>query len=292
MSIFSSDRKESGIRSASPVTGTSLSGHLRLECSARADGTPFLSKQDFRVPIHIGKGLVDQGVMVVNMANPTAGFFDGDSVDTDVIVRPGARLCLSTPAAARVYSTRSGKPAASRQELTVCEGAFLEWMPEPFIPHRAASYRQTTNIHLHKNASLLFLEWLTPGRVAMGEVFAYQNLRWELDVFSEQRLVARERYDLRPDTESLEPLRARFPAAHYLSVYAAGEFAAAWPGEELDALDADGVSLGHGPLEGGVMVVRALCRDSIAARSLVSSLRSILYHAVGRIPPALGRMPG
>ena len=276
---------------APPVTGTSLGGHLHLECSVRADGTPFLSKQDFRVPVHIGKGRVDHGVMVLNIANPTAGFFDGDQVEIDVTVRPNAQLCLSTPAASRVYPTRSGQPAASYQKFTVCEDAMLEWMPEPFIPHKGASYKQTTEIHLLSGASLLFLEWLTPGRVAMSEVFAYQNLRWELDLMSEKRLVARERYDLRPDNDSLEPLRSRFPAAHYLSVYAAGAFANTWPDEQLDALNNDAVNLGHGPLEGGVKVIRALCIDSIAARSVAGALRKILYQSANRIPPALGRVP-
>jgi urease accessory protein len=279
------------MNSALPVTNTSLGGHLLLECSARPDGTPFVSKQDFRVPVHIGKGRVDQGLMVLNIANPTAGFFDGDRVDINVTVHSGASLCLSTPAASRIYPTRSGQPAANHQQFTVCGGGMLEWMPEPFIPHAGASYRQTTCIHLHDGASLLFLEWLAPGRVAMGEVFAYRNLRWELDLFSGKRLAARERYDLRPDNESLEPLRVRFPAAHYLSVYAAGEFASAWPDEQLDALNNDVTSLGHGPLEGGVKVVRALCADSIAARALASALRQVLYQAAGRIPPALGRMP-
>jgi urease accessory protein len=274
-----------------PVTNTSLGGHLRLECSARPDGTPFVSKQDFRVPVHIGKGRVDQGVMVLNIANPTAGFFDGDRVDVDVTVHPGASLCLSTPAASRVYPTRSGQPAANHQQFTVGENALLEWNPEPFIPHAGASYRQTTGIHLQEGASLLFLEWLAPGRVAMGEVFAYRNLRWELDLFSGQRLVARERYDLRPDNESLESLRARFPTAHYLSVYAAGEFASAWPDLQLDALNNDVTSLGHGPLEGGVRVVRALCAESIRARALARALRQLLYQAAGRTPPAMGRMP-
>jgi urease accessory protein len=280
------------MNSALLVTNTSLGGYLRLECSVRPDGSSFVSKQDFRVPVHIGKGHVDQGVMVLNIANPTAGFFDGDRVDIDVTVRPGASLCLSTPAASRVYPTRSGNHAANHQQFTVGQAALLEWMPEPFIPHRGASYRQTTCIHLHDGASLLFLEWLAPGRVAMGEVFVYRNLRWELDLFSEQRLVARERYDLRPENDSLEPLRARFPAAHYLSVYAAGEFAAEWPDAQLDSLHGDDVRLGHGPLEGGVRVIRALCRDSIAARSLAAALRQLLYQAAGRIPPALGRMPG
>lgn len=273
------------------VTNLSLGGYLHLECSARADGAPFLSKQDFRVPIHIGKGRVDQGLVVLNIANPTAGFFDGDRVDIDVTVRPGAGLCLLTPAASRVYRTRSGQPASNHQKFTIHKGALLEWMPEPFIPHAGASYRQTTEIQLHDDASLLFLEWLAPGRVAMGEVFAYRNLRWELDLLLDQRLIARERYDLGPDNESLQPLRARFPAAYYLSVYAAGDFAAAWPDAELDSLNNDAVYLGHGPLEGGVKVIRALCADSIAARALATALRRVLYQSAGRIPPALGRPP-
>jgi hypothetical protein len=141
------------------------------------------------------------------------------------------------------------------------------------------------------SATLLFLEWLAPGRVAMGEVFAYRNLRWELDLLLDQRLIARERYDLGPDNESLQPLRARFPAAYYLSIYAAGDFATAWPDAELDSLNNDAVYLGHGPLEGELKVIRALCADSIAARALATALRRVLYQSAGRIPPALGRPP-
>lgn len=282
----------SSFESRPPVTNTSLGGHLRLECSVRADGASFISKQDFRAPVHIGKGHSDQGALVLNIANPTAGFFDGDRVDIDVTVSGGARLCLSTPAASRVYPTRSGKPAACHQRFTVGEGAMLEWNPEPFIPHAGASYHQTTVIRLHPSASLLFLEWLAPGRVAMGEAFAYRNLRWELDLHSGETLAARERYDLSPGNSSLESLRLRYPTAHYISIFAAGKFAQCWPDDELDALHGGAVHLGHGPLEGGVRVIRALCGDSISARALAGKLRELLYQSAALIPPGLGRTPG
>lgn len=279
------------MNSSLPVTNTSLGGHLLLECSARGDGTSFISRQDFRVPVHIGKAHADQGMIVLNIANPTAGFFDGDRVDIDVSLRPGAKLCLSTPAASRVYPTRSGRPAANHQRFTIGGDALLEWNPEPFIPHAGASYRQTTAIHLDPGASLLFLEWIAPGRVAMGECFAYKQLRWELDLHSGPSLVARERYDLQPGNHSLEALRARFPQAHYLSVYAAGCMAGNWPADDLDRLNGPGVYLGHGELEGGLRVVRALCEDSLTARKLAGGLRSLLYDSAGLRPPSLGRMP-
>jgi urease accessory protein len=278
------------MNSALPVSGSALNGHLHLDCEVRADGVSYISQQDFRAPIHIGKGHVDQGQLVLNIVNPTAGFFDGDLVDSVVTVKPGASLVLSTPAAARVYQTRSGKPAANHQQFRVEENAALEWIPEPFIPHAGASYVQTTKINLRASSSLLFFEWLAPGRVAKGEVFAYENLRWELDLSVDDHLIARERYNLRPGTHSLEALRARFPAAHYLSVYAAGSMTRDWPAAELDALTNENISLGHGPVQHGVHVIRALCSDSLHTRRLMEHLRGLLYARAGKAPPNLGRL--
>lgn len=276
--------------SESAVSGSSLSGHLELRCEIRADGVPFISHQSFRAPVHLSKSHLDQGRLIQTIVNPTAGFFDGDRLESEIHVAPGAKLVLSTPSASRVYRTRSGAAAVSCQKFHVEENASLEWIPEPFIPHAGARYVQRTTIDLHPAASLLFFDWIAPGRVAMGEVFAYQYLRWELDLTLGGRLIARERYDLRPDDESLEALRAKFPVAHYLSVYAAGEMAGNWPAEALDALNAEDTYLGHGPLAGGVHVIRALCRDSLAARKLLETLRPLLYAGAGLRPPALGRI--
>lgn len=249
-----------------------------------------ISEQSFRAPIHLSKSHIDQGQLVLSIVNPTAGFFDGDRLESDIHVAAGAKLVLSTPSASRVYRARSGKAAVGFQKFRVEENASLEWIPEPFIPHAGARYAQQTEIHLHPTASLLFFDWIAPGRVAMGEIFAYEHLRWELDLFLHETLIARERYDLRPDDHSLEALRAKFPAAHYLSVYAAGEMAENWPAEALDALNSDDVYLGHGPLTGGVHVIRALCRDSLAARKLIETLRPLLYVSAEMKLPALGRI--
>jgi urease accessory protein len=273
-----------------PVSNTSLNGHLHLRCENRADGVPYIAHQSFSAPVHLGKSHLEEGHLVLSIVNPTAGFFDGDVLTSEVQVAAGARLVLSTPSASRVYRTRSGAAAVSFQKFQVDEDASLEWIPEPFIPHAGARYVQRTEIDLHPTASLLFFEWIAPGRVAMGESFAYQHLRWELDLQLAGKLVARERYDLTPGGDSLEALRAKFPAAHYLSVYAAGTLAANWPAEILDALNDENVYLGHGPLSGGVHVIRALCQDSLSARRLLESLRLTLYAAAEIKPPALGRI--
>lgn len=262
-----------------------------LRCVNRPGGETYISEQDFRAPIHIGKGHSESGMLLVNIMNPTAGFFDGDRVETRVFVDDGARLVLGTPAASRVYRARSGRIAANHQEFHVGEGAFLEWNPEVFIPHSGASYAQSTRIILHPAADLLFFEWLAPGRVARGEIFAYRKLRWELDVEIASRLVLRERYNLEPENHSLEALRLRFPAAHYLTVHAAGRMTRNWPSSALDELNDGEVSLGHGPVADGLHIIRALCANSMAARELSAKLRELLYAAAEMKAPALGRVP-
>jgi urease accessory protein len=272
------------------VSGSSIRGHLDLRCDLGADGLPFISRQNFRAPVHLSKSQIQSGKRVVNIINPTAGFFDGDTLEMRVEVGRGAGLVLSTPSASRVYRTRSGAPAMCQQTFSVEENGFLEWIPEPFIPHAGAAYVQRGRIDLHRSAGLLFFDWISPGRVARGEVFGYHHLRWELDLAVEGRLVARERYDLRPEGDSLEALRVKFPAAHYVSVYAAGAVAAAWPDAALDALHSEEVCLGHGPLPEGMKILRALCRDALAARRLVETLRRLLHRSAGLVPPSLGRI--
>lgn len=273
-----------------PVSNTALTGHLQLRCEARPDGTPYVRHQSFRAPVHLSKSHLDAGCLIQTIVNPTAGFFDGDLLESDIVVGEKARLVLSTPSSSRVYPTRSGKPARNLQRFEVGKDAFLEWIPEPFIPHAGASYFQKTDLHLDPEASLLFFDWIAPGRVAKGEIFSYRNLRWELDLHVGESLVARERYDLNPSDHSLEALKAKFPAAHYISVYAAGEFSNQWPAAELDALTSDSIYLGHGPLPGNLHVIRALCRDSLSARGLLEQLRTLLYQAAGRPAPMLGRI--
>lgn len=272
------------------ITGRSIHGHLDLRSDVRVDGIPYLSRQSFRPPVHLGKSHLESGTLLVNLVNPTAGFFDGDRLEIDVTAGHGSRMILSTPAASRVFRARGETPAFCQQELRVERDAFLEWIPEPFIPQAGARYHQRTVIELEESAGLFFFEWIAPGRVARGEVFAYEFLRWELDLKLAGRLVAREQFELRPGDHSVAALRDKFPAAHCVTAYVAGIPDDAWPSEDLDLLGNDQVYLGHGPLSGNVRLVRALCADSLAARSLMSGLRELLYRAAGEAAPRLGRL--
>ncbi len=264
-----------------------MTGHFQITASARPDGVTYLSAQSFRAPLHLSKPHQDAGALVANMVNPTAGLFDGDQIEIEATAQTGANLVLTTPSASRVYRSRNGGPARVRQRFQVEAGGFLEYYPEPFIPQAGARFHQHTELRAAVGGTLLCFDWLSPGRTASGEAFQYSELLWDLDAWSGECLVARERYRLRPADDSLETLRGFGPETHYVSVVGLGAFGSL---DDLDSLSTADTYLGHGPLVSGGCLIKALCRDSLSARRLLPRLRARLHAALGRPgPPRLGR---
>lgn len=264
-----------------------MKGHLHVTCAVGANGESYLREQSFRAPLHLSKPHFDAGALVLSIVNPTAGIFDDDEIELDVRVEPSARLVLSTPSSSRIYRSRNGGPAKVIQTVRVGEGAFVEYFPEPFIPHAGARFQQRNDLRVAESGGLLFFEWLTPGRVASGESFLYDELQWDTDVRLDEKLIIRECYTLRPDDFSLSSIRMSFDTAHYISCVVVGDFA--FPHDEIQSLGNDSVYIGCGPLCTGGWTVKALCADSVHARRIVASLRTMLYRAMNRPMPHLGR---
>ncbi|PTY01599.1 hypothetical protein DB346_12720 [Verrucomicrobia bacterium LW23] len=287
-----------------------MKGHFHITCTRKANGSSYLRRQSFAAPLHLSKPHEDAGALVVNMVSPTAGVFDDDEIDIRARVEAGARLVLTTPSSSRIYRSRNGGYGAVRQAFTVEAGGFLEFYPEPFIPHAGARYRQTNTIAVASDATLLYFEWLTPGRTASGEVFEYAELQWDTDIAVGEKLLLRERHKLTPHDTSLASLRLAWPQAHYLSCcVVCPQISGAtmpFPLAEIEALGEGGESGGQGVPDGarpgsrvyigcgplalpGSWSIKALCADSLAARATMGSLRGILYAAMGGAPPFLGR---
>lgn len=243
--------------------------------------------------MHLSKPHLDGGALVANLVNPTAGIFDNDEISLNFVADPGAALVLTTPSSSRVYRSRKGGTALVRQTMTVAPGAFMEFFPEPFIPHSGARYHQHNEVRVAAGGGLQFFEWLTPGRVARGEAFQYEELRWDTDIWYDETLIARERYRLRPDDESLRGLRLPFDLAHYIGCFVILPTGTPFPQTEVEALGADPTALYLGccPLggTGNAWTVKAICRDSLTSRRLLKDMRAVLYTARGRAQPTLGR---
>ncbi|KAF8078749.1 UreD urease accessory protein-domain-containing protein [Lyophyllum atratum] len=173
------------------------------------------------------------GVAVVYLLNYGGGLVGGDqvvlSVDVDsrvVLVllsqvrsilfqnRDGLRESFSSrPPLLPPTSTISplGTSAVTMQDMTftiAAEGA-LFLLPDPVTCFRSASYNQTQTFQLSNNASLVVLDWLTSGRMSMGEEWAFSRYYSANEVWAEGKRIAKDvmLLDDQVDSTAKVPLR-------------------------------------------------------------------------------------
>lgn len=87
----------------------------------------------------------------------------GDRLALDIAVGPGARAHVTTQSATKLHSMDANY-AAQTQTIVLDDGAYLEFLPEPLIPHRGARFVSETRIVIAPSATLLYGEILQPGR--------------------------------------------------------------------------------------------------------------------------------
>jgi len=260
-----------------PDTTAGLTGHLHLTCSTDASARSYLSHQSFKAPFHISKPYWDGQHLTVQIINPTAGILSGDRLHLDVQVEQGGRLTLTTPSATRVYAMPGGS-AAAVQRFSVAAGARLCSVPAMLVPHRNSRFQQTTRIEVERGGELFYIESLAPGRVAHGESFAYTEMRFELELYWDGHLNAREQFRLWPDDLSLSAIRGIFPHAYWVSCYLiTNQLAEANPAissiRELHCADAF-VGVSRLPFAG--WSIKILAQDSCALHRTLADLRRIL----------------
>jgi urease accessory protein len=86
----------------------------------------------------------------------------GDRLALEVAVGPGARAHVTTQSATKVHSMDANY-AVQTQSIALADGAYLELLPEPLIPHRRARFLSDTRISIAPTATLLW-EIVQPGR--------------------------------------------------------------------------------------------------------------------------------
>lgn len=87
----------------------------------------------------------------------------GDRMALEVRLEPGARAHLTTQSATKIH-TMDANFAVQTQHISLADGAYLEFMPDPLIPHRRARFLSDTRISLAETATLLYAEIIQPGR--------------------------------------------------------------------------------------------------------------------------------
>lgn len=120
------------------------------------------------------------------------GMVAGDTNEMDLHVGPGATAVLTTQAASKIYHQQDGVGCDQYVHATVEAGALLVIGPDPVTCFARAVYRQGQTIDLQGDAALVMVDWMTSGRAAMGERWAFDRYASCNDVRVDGRLTIRE----------------------------------------------------------------------------------------------------
>jgi len=141
-------------------------GFLRLGFERRDDWT-VLADLESRAPCMAQRALYPDPAMPdlawLFMISTAGCVLQGDRLALDLTLAPGARAHVTTQSATKVH-TMDANCAVQTQSIAVADGAYLEFMPEPLLPHRGARFLADTRISIAPTATLLYAEILQPGR--------------------------------------------------------------------------------------------------------------------------------
>lgn len=166
---FDSEVKQLG------VGKSGKNGLLQIEFQRDEYGKTVIGKLYSEVPLHAQRALhcdVDTDLAYLYMISASGGILQGDRYRIDVTMKKDSRAHITTQGATRVYSMNSNN-ATQMINITLEENAYLEFIPDQIIPYQNSRFYQRLVLNVHTDATMIYSEIVTPGRVAMSELFAY-----------------------------------------------------------------------------------------------------------------------
>jgi len=136
------------------------------------------------------------------------GLVDGDRIALDVDVGPGAAVFLSTQASTKVY--RSPRGTSSELHARVSTQGLLAVIPDPIVCFAASRYRQVESFDLAADGGLVVLDWVSSGRHACGERWAFHEYVARLRARVEGKLVLNDALALCAGDGDLQDRLGRF----------------------------------------------------------------------------------
>ncbi len=259
-----------------------LRGYFRITAARGTDGLTALTRREVAAPFHLSKPYQDGNALIVQVINSTAGILAGDELEIDIRAEAGARLLITSPSASRAFTMREGS-AVCRQRFTAAAGACLDVYPEPLFPHVGCRYRQHTVVDFHPEASVFLGETIAPGRVAKGEIWAWDDLLLTTEIRCGGRIILAER--LAGNGEQLRALAAAngFAEAWFSTAVLAGPALAADEGwlAALRALHRPGVWCGVSKLTADSgWSLRVIAATAPLLRETMAEARRILAPAI------------
>lgn len=115
---------------------------------------------------------------------------------------------LATQASTKVY--RSAKPASQSISANIHNEALLAVLPDPIVCFAGADFSQEQRYDLTSAGNLVVVDWLTSGRHAVGERWAFTRYTSRLHVARDNRLIFFDGLTLQHESDNVAERMGRF----------------------------------------------------------------------------------
>lgn len=214
------------------------------------------------------------------------GLVDGDVISLRVRVEEGAAAFLSTQASTKVYRSSRGSDAELNAEIG--RDALLVVLPDPVVCFASSRYRQVQRLDLSEGASLVLVDWVSSGRRASGERWAFDEYVSRTVVRDRGRLVLHDATALRAPDGDLAIRMGRFDVLALMVI--AGESVASEAAAMVASLNQQAIVRGSDSLTSAAPLGENGCVVRIAGRS-VEQVGRHMRRLLGFVPALLGDDP-
>ena len=263
-----------------PLPSAAGTAHLAF---SRTGGRTVLTRAFAKSPVKLIATNVRGVACWVYTATLGGGLVGGDEIALVAEVADGGRALLTTQASTKVY--RSERRSAQSVTATVAAGGLLAVLPDPIVCFAGARFTQAQRYDLHTDATLAVVDWMTSGRHATGERWAFSRYESRLDIVRNGQPVLVDAVVLEDDLDSVAGRMGRFDIL--LTAVVTGPLAAPAIDRILDAAAAAPVLPG-----GDLIISAATLRDGGVllrmAGTGVEQLGGALRDHLSFLPPLLG----
>ncbi|KAK7496753.1 hypothetical protein BaRGS_00011962 [Batillaria attramentaria] len=105
------------------------------------------------------------------------GLVGGDIIDLEIHLGNHCAALLTSQESTKVYRCQNGAESQQNVTYTLSGSSFLAILPDPVVCFADARFRQTQRVYMPHSGSLVLLDWLTAGRMALDELCEVHKTR-------------------------------------------------------------------------------------------------------------------
>ena len=211
----------------------------------------------------------------------------GDAITLNIQIDPYALLSIYTQASTKIFGPSMFQPVSTymnksagvvdrtRQHLNARlePRSSLLMLPEPITPFARSRYTQFQRINMFAKSpsslgTLVLLDWTTSGRRSRGETWAFDTYTSQNQVWINDRLVLRDRWDWTGGHAKMDALRERFHCVGALVLVA---------GSDLSVLDLVSTLWHKYQMEKVVRGANSTMEDVVWSMSPLDVMRSSVF---------------